>query len=116
MSDKHFPEFLKNHLWYFDKDSFNVSSGSIGFTMRTITKTWRHVNSEGWEKYHNEMCLNCLLQFETVDELYLSVSPTYKSLSEKSKWTTAEFEAVLCQYKYHDFSIYENNEIMDDCY
>ncbi len=107
---------MEGHYWYFEKESFNVSSGSICFTMRTITKTWRHVNSEGWEKYHDEMCLSCLLQFENADELYLSVSPTYKILSEKGKWTTAELEAFLRQHKHHDFSIYENNEIMDDCY
>ena len=53
--------------------------------MYTVTKTWRHINSEGWEKYHDEMDLNCILQFETKDELYLDVSTIYRYLSERSK-------------------------------
>lgn len=53
--------------------------------MYTITKSWRHVNSEGWEKYHDEMDLNCILQFETEDELYLDVSTIYRYLSEKKQ-------------------------------
>ena len=73
--------------------------------MYTVTKTWRHINSEGWEKYHDEMDLNCILQFETKDELYLDVSTIYRYLSERSKWTTAELETLLNKYKYHDFSV-----------
>lgn len=114
MKDKTIPPI--NGYWYFDKTSFNVSNGCIFFGMYTITKSWRHVNSEGWEKYHDEMVLNCILQFETEDELYLDVSTIYRYLSEKSKWTTAELETLLNKYKYHDFSVHEEKEIMDDCY
>lgn len=105
-----------NGYWYFNKTSFNVTNGCIRFTMYTKTRTWRHVNSEGWEKYHNEMDLNCILQFETIDGMYLEVSSIYKRLSEKEEWTTAELNEFLNNYKYQDFSIHEEKEIMDDCY
>lgn len=102
--------------WYFNKTSFNVANGCIHFTMYTILRTWRHVNSEGWEKYHDEMNLNCILQFETTDELFLSVSVIYKCLSEKNKWTTIEIKTLMDKYKFHYFSVNEEKEIMDDCY
>ena len=83
MKDKTIPPI--NGYWYFNKTSFNVSNGCIYFRMYTVTKTWRHINSEGWEKYHDEMDLNCILQFETKDELYLDVSTIYRYLSEKKQ-------------------------------
>lgn len=116
MENKSIPILKDGYYWYFEKASFNVANGYIRFIMYTITKTWRHVNSEGWEKFHDEMNLSCILQFASEDELYLSVSKIYKCLSGKSKWTTMELKTFLEKFKYHDFSIYEEKGIMDDCY
>lgn len=116
MKKKSIPVLKEGHYWYYSKESFNVNNGCICFTMYTITKTWRHVNSEGWEKYHNEIDLNCILQFEKTDELFLSVSTIYKCLSEKNKWATTEIETFLDKFESYHFSVHEEKDIMDDCY
>lgn len=93
MNDKTIPPI--NGYWYFNKTSFNVSNGCIYFRMYTVTKTWRHINSEGWEKYHDEMDLNCILQFETKDELYLDVSTIYRYLSEKKQMDYCRIRNII---------------------
>ncbi|WP_308224278.1 hypothetical protein [uncultured Prevotella sp.] len=93
MKDKTIPPI--NGYWYFNKTSFNVSNGCIYFRMYTVTKTWRHINSEGWEKYHDEMDLNCILQFETKDELYLDVSTIYRYLSEKKQMDYCRIRNII---------------------
>lgn len=50
--------------------------------------------------------MNCTLMFQQFIDIYL----------KKNKWTTAELETLLNKYKYHDFSVHEEKEIMDDCY
>ena len=93
MKDKTIPPI--NGYWYFNKTSFNVSNGCIYFRMYTVTKAWRHINSEGWEKYHDEMDLNCILQFETKDELYLDVSTIYRYLSEKKQMDYCRIRNII---------------------
>lgn len=93
MKDKTIPPI--NGYWYFNKTSFNVSNRCIYFRMYTVTKTWRHINSEGWEKYHDEMDLNCILQFETKDELYLDVSTIYRYLSEKKQMDYCRIRNII---------------------
>lgn len=115
MSDEYLPELQKNHLWFFDKESFKVFGGSIDFQMFSITKSWRHVNSEGWEKYHNEIRLNCILQYANTDELFLSVSELYKKLASKSSWEGKHLTTLLSEYNPH-YTYEEFEDIMDDCY
>lgn len=65
--------------------------------MYSITKTWRHVNSEGWEKYHDE------------------VSDIYKYLMSKQQWDNESLTSFLNKYDSR-YKSEEINEIMDDCY
>lgn len=64
--------------WFFEKSSFKVI-GYISFTLYTISKTWTHKNSEGWEKYEKHYEMNFCI-FPSNDDLYLSVSKLYNDL------------------------------------
>ena len=115
MLDKSLPTLQSNHYWYFDKDTFNINGCSIIFQMSSITNTWRHVNSEGWEKYHDEIRLHLILQFANFEELFLLISEIYKFLASKDQWTSEILTSFLNKYDTH-FSSEEIKDIMDDCY
>ena len=83
--------------------------------MYSITKTWRHVNSEGWEKYHDEIWIKCELQYTSSDELFLGVSEIYKCLMSKQQWDNESLIIFLNRYDSR-YTSEEINEIMDDCY
>lgn len=115
MLDKDLPILKSNHFWYFVKESFKVLDCSIVFQMYSITKTWRHVNSEGWEKYHDEIWIKCELQYTSSDELFLGVSEIYKCLMSKQQWDNESLIIFLNRYDSR-YTSEEINEIMDDCY
>ena len=83
--------------------------------MFSITKTWRHVNSEGWEKYHDEIWITCELQYTNSDELFLGISEIYKYLMSKQQWDNGSLTSFLNKYDSR-YKSEEINEIMDDCY
>lgn len=115
MLDKSLSTHQSNHFWYFIKESFKVLDCSIVFQMYSITKTWRHVNSEGWEKYHDEIRITCELQYTNSDEVFLGVSETYKYLVSKQQWDNESLTSFLNKYDSRCTSE-EINDIMDDCY
>lgn len=100
--------------WYFERDSFQTI-GYISFTLYTITKSWRHRNSEGWEKYQNLYVMGVSVLFPSQDNLYLSVSALYNQLISSESLTYDRLETIFIDMD-TSISITENTEIMVDCY
>ena len=103
-----------NENWYFEKDTFQVGGG-VSFDLYAVSKSWRHVNSDGWEKYVNRYVMDVCVVFSTQDELYLSVSDLYRELNSVRPLSYTQIESILSVMEAY-LSIREETEIMIDCY